>query len=825
MLSIPQTSQAVEGYPPTDPAIHYTFPLDPWQQQAVMAIHRGDNVLVTAKTGSGKTLVGEYQIAYSLRVGKRVFYTTPIKSLSNQKYNDLKHLFPYNTVGIMTGDIKSNPEADIVVMTTEILRNLLFKQHTTTATLGTAGAISMTDVDAVVFDEVHYINDPDRGHVWEETLILMPPNVHLILLSATIDAPHLFAGWLGKAKQKPIVLLQTTHRVVPLTHGMYDPSQSPLPLTSLKMGDEAPYTGQNYLGWLRARERNIKDSEDWQKRVKVANAAGDSVAGQQGKVKLQSFTHRLNECISTLKEKDLLPALFFIFSRKECERYASQITGSLIDSTAAASVKHIISFHLHKYAETLHTLPQYHQITQLLERGIAFHHSGLLPLLKEIVELLFNKGFIKVLFCTETFAVGLNMPARTVVFLDLKKPGDGTGFRPLRPDEYIQMAGRAGRRGKDTRGIVLYLPARDPVEPQELQAILTGPMVPLESRLQFHYDFVLKALHSTTTTTTPVWSAVIDNSYWSAQRSLHKEQLIQELSTLKDKMTALPLTEAERLDLAERDRLETTAKQATNAAKKKATQELERWKDRHMGPKWANAQQFYKTYVQHETTANRLQQDIDYLSIPVEQTRVQPILDALKEWGAIDTTPDSTPKLTGFGTLATEANEGNPLLMAKLWESQLLKRASPAEIVGTLAAFIVDREAESKTVHPSSLPPMITNKVKHALCEIDTWGVRGVATDKRHNIQSPDGFWSLTTLWVEIGTLWMNGESAGTLAKNYDIYEGNLMRGLHKLASLMNEWISMLTYKADVDMLETLKDVPSTLLRDIAQPESLYLRL
>ena len=244
-----------------------------------------------------------------------------------------------------------------------------------------------------------------------------------------------------------------------------------------------------------------------------------------------------------------------------------------------------------------------------------------------------------------------------------------------------------------------------------------------------------------------------------------------------------------------------------------------------MGPKWANAQQFYKTYVQHETTANRLQQDIDYLSIPVEQTRVQPILDALKEWGAIDTTPDSTPKLTGFGTLATEANEGNPLLMAKLWESQLLKRASPAEIVGTLAAFIVDREAESKTVHPSSLPPMITNKVKHALCEIDTWGVRGVATDKRHNIQSPDGFWSLTTLWVEIGTLWMNGESAGTLAKNYDIYEGNLMRGLHKLASLMNEWISMLTYKADVDMLETLKDVPSTLLRDIAQPESLYLRL
>lgn len=830
MLSIPSTTTHAEGYPPVDPAIDYSFPLDPWQQQAVMAIHRGDNVLVTAKTGSGKTLVGEYQIAYSLRLGKRVFYTTPIKSLSNQKYNDLKHLFPHNTVGIMTGDIKSNPEADIVVMTTEILRNLLFKQHTTTATLGTAGAISMTDVDAVVFDEVHYINDPDRGHVWEETLILMPKEIHLILLSATIDAPHLFAGWLGTAKQKPIVLLQTTHRVVPLTHGIYDPTQSPLPLVALKMGDEAPYTPQNYLSWLRAKERNLKDSEDWAKRVKNAQAAGDSVAGQQGKVKLQSFTYRLNECITNLKEKDLLPALFFIFSRKECERYASQITGSLIDSSAAASVKHIISFHLHTYAESLHTLPQYHQITQLLERGIAFHHSGLLPLLKEIVELLFSKGFIKVLFCTETFAVGLNMPARTVVFLDLKKPGDGTGFRPLRPDEYIQMAGRAGRRGKDTRGIVLYMPARDPVEPQELQGILTGPMVPLESRLQFHYDFVLKALHATKVGNTPVWSAVIDNSYWSAQRRLQREQLQTDVKDVRAKMASLPLTAAERLDLAERERLDAMAKQATNAAKKKATLELERWKDRHMGPKWANALQFYKTYVAYEVQVARIERDIAFLTVPVEQTRVQPILDALAEWAAIHvTTSDTmllqTPTLTEFGTLATEGNEGNPLLMAKLWESKLLMGATATEIVGTLAAFIVDREAESKTVHPSKLPPMITSKVKIALCEIDEWGVQGVRIDRRHGIESPPGFWSLTTLWVEIGTLWMEGSEAGELSKKYDIYEGNLMRGLHKLASLTNEWISMLTYKADVDMLETLKNVHILLLRDIAQPESLYLKL
>ena len=825
MLSIPSTTTNAAGYPPSEPAIDYTFPLDPWQQQAVLAIHRGDNILVTAKTGSGKTLVGEYQIAYSLRRGKRVFYTTPIKSLSNQKYNDLKHLFPHNTVGIMTGDIKSNPEADIVVMTTEILRNLLFKEHTATATIGTAGAISMTDVDAVVFDEVHYINDPYRGHVWEETLILLPSQVHLILLSATIDAPELFAGWLGKAKNHPIVLLKTTHRIVPLIHGIYDTSQSPVPLLSLKNGDEAPYTGQTYLAWLRGREKHLKDADDWKDRVNTAKRAGDSMAGSTHKVKLQSFTHSLNECVSTLKEKDLLPALFFIFSRKECERYANQITGSLIDSSQAASVKHIINFHLHKYADTLHTLPQYHQITTLLERGIAFHHSGLLPLLKEIVEILFSKGFIKVLFCTETFAVGLNMPARTVVFLDLKKPGDGTGFRPLRPDEYIQMAGRAGRRGKDTRGIVLYLPARDPVEPQELQAILSGKLLPLESRLQFHYDFILKAIHTTQANQTPVWEAVVDRSYWSEQQARHKDELTQEIAVLQEKQTALPITEAERQELTTQANLQDLVKSSTNAAKKKANQELEQWKNKHMGPKWANAAKFYTTWTTIDTQIQRLTDQISILNQSITTTHIQPILDALADWGALETQDAATPTLTSFGILATEANEGNPLLMAKLYESQLLKDATATEIVGTLAAFIVDRESESKTVHPSALSPAITQKVKSTLCEIDEWGCKGVRIDQKYSIDSPPGFWNLTTLWVEIVTAWMNGAEACELSKTHDIYEGNLMRGLHKVASITNEWISILTYKADVDMLHTLKDVQFLLLRDIAQSESLYLRL
>ncbi len=824
-LTVPDITKPVEGYPPEDPAIGYTFTLDYWQQQAVTAIHRGDNVFVTAKTGSGKTLVGEYQIAYSLKQGKRVFYTTPIKSLSNQKYYDLKHLFPHASVGIMTGDIKSNPEADIVIMTTEILRNLLFKQHTATAHLGIAGAISLENVDAVVFDECHYINEPERGHVWEETLILLPPSVKLILLSATIDSPELFGAWIGAAKQKPIVLLKTSHRIVPLIHGVFDPTQKELPLIPLKAGDEAPYDGAVYREWLKSRDAREKAADDWKTRVGNAAASGSSIAGATGKVKLHNFTHTLNLCVSELQKRDLCPALFFVFSRKECERYASQITGSLIDSSDTASVKHIISFHLHKYDDVLKHLPQYHQIVSLLERGIAFHHSGLLPLLKEIVELLFSRGFVKVLFCTETFAVGLNMPARTVVFLDLKKPQEGGGFRPLRADEYIQMAGRAGRRGKDKRGIVIYMPSRNPVEPDEMRSVLSGALHPLESRLQFHYDFLTKALHSSQKPdSTALWSAVIQNSYWSQQQGRAKQSIQADMAALDTELAALPITQEQIVGFTELDKLQLTVKSTTNAAKRRAQAALDQWKERHATTAWKLAQKAWESRSKLLLKKADIDDTLDRFSVDVEMTRVAPVLCALAEWGAV--IPGAgIPKLTTFGTLVTEINEGNPLLIARLYESGLLRTATEQEIVSILGAFIVDRESEEKTVHPHDLPSHISDIVKDVLITIDGWGNTGVAIDKKFKINSPESYWCLTTLWVEIGYDWLHGVSAAEIADKYEIYEGNLMRGLHKLASLTNEWISLATFTADVDMLEKLKDTPQKLYRDIAHPESLYLRL
>ena len=461
----------------------FTHSLDKFQKHAIRAINAQENVLVTAKTSSGKTLVGEYQIAHSLKEGRRVFYTTPIKTLSNQKYNDLKKAFPDNTVGIMTGDIKCMPNADVVIMTTEILRNLLLKQGTSTAGLGLTASLSLENLDAVVFDECHYINDTDRGRVWEETLILLPQHVKVVLLSATINHPELFASWVGEVRQRPISLIATTHRVVPLTHyAAKIGSSGELEFTEICATN--PVTGKEffdrpaYRGYLQGRFNDYKKEQEFKKSAAVhkadvaatkaaAKAAGEAIPhglpAAEGKYHQTSFAHQLNVAVNELKSKDLLPAIFFVFDRRMCEKYAAAIEGAVIDSSDAAQVSHIIDYHLREHKEQLQTVQQYHQIIDLLKKGIGYHHSGLLPILKEIVEILFAKGLVKVLFCTETFAVGINMPTRTVVFTDLRKHDNG-GIRPLRTDEYIQMAGRAGRRGKDVKGTVIYLPAHKPLD-------------------------------------------------------------------------------------------------------------------------------------------------------------------------------------------------------------------------------------------------------------------------------------------------------------------------------------------------------------------------
>ena len=791
---------------PSDPAQSYPYPLDPFQQHAVAAISKDENVLVTAKTGSGKTLVGEYQIAHSLRKGGRVFYTTPIKSLSNQKFYDLKQMFP-DRVGIMTGDLKFKPDADVVIMTTEILRNLLFKRGTATESLGITASLSLDRLDAVVFDECHYINDRDRGAVWEETMILLPPAVNMVLLSATIDAPEQFAAWLGELKKKPIHLISTQYRVVPLIHGVYREDEF---MTVMDSKDQ--FHAGTYKAWIHARKRDQDAAAQHKDAVADRRLGGYEDAVVKRKATVKSFTHEMNAMIGRLNEKELLPALFFVFSRKDCERYAGLTEHTLLDSSDTASVKHILDFHLHKYGEDLVRIPQYHTIRGLLEKGIAFHHSGLMPILKEMIEILFGRGFVKVLFATETFAVGINMPTKTVIFTGLRKYDScKEGMRLLNTDEYIQMAGRAGRRGKDDRGIVIYMPDRDPEHLEDLQKILTGARSTFQSRMTFHYDFILKTFQAGNLQ----WLTILKDSYWFRRHESVVRGCRLELESAQSKQTGLTAEEIE--DMEEYEKINRNIKATTNAARRVEQAALEKWKQRRVGPRWHRVmQELWHQYKKTDLDIRSLQKELAALESP--QNDILPTLDALEKMGFM---AGDSSSLTPLGIMATEVNEGHAILMPLTFERGI-KLDSAEEMLAFLAVFLGEPAKDA-----SKKPLQIPGTILKALKTVEEIAATCKQTEKAANVLTATNwdYWELNYQFVEIVWRYVNGEEIAAICADYEIFEGNLIRILLKMGNILQEWQVLATITKNVEQLEMLSDAASLLAVGTIGSESLYLRL
>jgi superfamily II RNA helicase len=780
-------------------AISYNFPLDPFQTHAIAAISRDENVLVTAKTGSGKTLVGEYQIAHSLKKGGRVFYTTPIKSLSNQKFYDLKSMFP-GRVGIMTGDIKFKPDADIIIMTTEILRNLLFKKGSSTEHVGITAALSLDRLDSVIFDECHYINDRERGAVWEETLILLPAQVNLVLLSATIDSPQQFASWLGDLKQKPIYLISTEYRIVPLIHGVYRGNEL-LPV----MDNKEYFDPGLYSAWLLWRRAQKDEGDAHKERVAQRRIGNYTDAPVQKKGHMKSYIYELNTLVEKLNQSNLLPALFFVFSRKDCERYASAITSSLIDSSDAAAVRHIIKFHLHRYTDLLQ-LPQYHTITELLEKGIAFHHSGLIPVLKEIIEILFSRGYVKLLFATETFAVGINMPTKTVVFTGYRKYDDHVeGLRLLNTDEYIQMAGRAGRRGKDDKGLVLYLPDREPELTDDVKRMMTGKKSTFQSRMTFHYEFILKTFQQGTLR----WLDILNQSYWFRRHSKLILDCEKEIHSLLDKSY---ITQSEVDEMTTFDSLKETIQTSVNAPRRAAQRALEAWKNSHVGMRWNNLEkELWPNYKRDKKELIALEKDLAVLKTP--ERDVFPVLQSLEEFGFM-----KGDTLTFLGTLATEVNEGHSILMPLLMSSGAANDLTPEETLAVLAVFLGENDLNQDSISSENVS-RIVDKLKSLAKDC-------LNAEQRFRVTSPSPYyWTISTEYVELIWKWLNGSTLTTLATDYGIFEGNLIRLLTKLQSVLEEWRILASLSKDTATLNKLLGAESLLRIGFASSESLYLNL
>lgn len=424
----------------------YEFTLSPWQQNAIWGIINNKHVIVSAPTGSGKTLPAEYAIHYFSKQNKKIIYTTPIKALSNQKKFDFMEKFPEISTGILTGDIKDNPEADVILMTTEILNN--YFDHTNVH--DDFNINIETDVGLIIYDEAHYINDDSRGHIWEECFIKQPKHIPMLLMSATISNLNELCSWIEETTSREVVLSMTDHRIVPLEHYFwYNITDSAIkkikdkPL--LKLIDQ--YTNKPIL---------IKDA---QTDYKVAHH--DNLQKIVNKTRSIHTTpyYVLNNIVNYIHSQKLTPAICFVYSRDKVEQYAHFIETNLhLDSKHTQIIEKeclAILRKLPNYKEYI-ILEEYTNLIKLLQKGIAIHHSGMIPIFKELVELMFSKHYVQLLFATETFSVGLNMPTKTVIFTSLYK-FDGNYKRLLYNHEYTQQAGRAGRRGFDTKGMVFHL--------------------------------------------------------------------------------------------------------------------------------------------------------------------------------------------------------------------------------------------------------------------------------------------------------------------------------------------------------------------------------
>ncbi|KAL2513862.1 RNA helicase [Forsythia ovata] len=516
-----------EGYVPLNltlanqegvkPAKEFPFKLDPFQSEAIRCLDHGESVMVSAHTSAGKTVVALYAIAMSLQNKQRVIYTSPIKALSNQKYREFKEEF--SDVGLMTGDVTIDPNASCLVMTTEIWRSMQYK-----------GSEVTREVAWIIFDEVHYMRDRERGVVWEESIVMAPKNSQFVFLSATVPNAKEFADWVAKVHQQPCHIVYTDYRPTPLQHYIFPSGGNGLYLAVDEKGKFREDSFQKALNALVPVSEGDRKRENgkWQKGLVVGKAGEDS---------------DIFKMVKMIIQRQYDPVICFSFSKRECEFLAMQMAKmDLNDDDEKVNVETIFWSAMDMLSDDDKKLPQVSNMLPLLKRGIGVHHSGLLPILKEVIEILFQEGFIKCLFATETFSIGLNMPAKTVVFTNVRK-FDGDKFRWISSGEYIQMSGRAGRRGIDERGICILM-VDEKIEPSTAKLMLKGSADPLNSAFHLSYNMLLNQIRSEDGDP----ENLLRNSFYQFQADRAIPELEKQAKVLEEERDSIIIEEEESLE-------------------------------------------------------------------------------------------------------------------------------------------------------------------------------------------------------------------------------------------------------------------------------------
>lgn len=793
-----------------DASMKFKFELDNFQKHAINCISRDENVLVTAHTGSGKTVVAQYAIAHTIMKNRidterkhRIVYTSPIKALSNQKYKEFKEDFENKLtkelgyqieIGIMTGDNKIKPDADCVIMTTEILRNALYeigeKDKTKKETYLEDNFIDT--IDCVIFDEVHYINDPDRGHVWEETLILLKENINLVMLSATIDKSEEFAGWLGRIKNRVINLIPTTHRVIPLEHYIYTDKRM------YKILDQK----ENFLN------KNYDEAYvSYKKMEKIKGVKGISEIAL------------INEMVEYLIKKNLTQTIFFSFSRKNCEKYANMINRELVDHIERKEIEDTFNKYMHKYEEQYKSLGQYQLVKKLIVRGISFHHSGLIPILKEIIEIIFQRGLIKILFATETFAVGVNMPTRSIVYTEVEK-FTGNKRRILTTAEYKQMSGRAGRRGLDLFGTVIILPIYEFPYRDDIKSMMLGSLPSIKSKFYLNYSFVLKIYQSNNSNLNDFLQSSLyykDYLAYVDNIKLHLRELQDRYKLFEDEFRLIKSEEFDEYLYFER--LENDLKDKGLMLNKKQIQE----KKQLLKNVNSDILDRYREYLNIKIEIDETQLILDNLNVYMER-EITKLLKFLNKYEYINQgqTIDLTNiNITMKGILGAQINECNSIILTEMITRNIFDDLSAEEIVGLLSIFIEDVKYENPKRLVDIKQTVIKNRIEIIEKMIKEFRESEIELDISDN--ETYGYWNIYYDYVDVAYEWANGTSLREVFKILETYEGNFVKNMLKINNIATDLKSLTSIYGNLKIIPKLDQIEDLILRDIVTINSLYI--
>lgn len=801
----------------------YPFELSPFQKHAIHHIRLGNHVLITAHTGSGKTLPAEFALEHFVQAGKKVVYTSPIKALSNQKYADFSRKYPHISFGLLTGDIKTNPDAQVLIMTTEILMNALFHSGEVAAAFELD---VQNDLGCVVFDEIHYINDMERGHVWEKTILMLPDHVQMVMLSATIDAPERFAAWIETTKKtKQVVLASTFHRVVPLTHYAY----VTLPESGLKNFDKTTEkmireSTHDLIPWLDNKCTLIE--ANYHKTQKLIKMFQDYDIRTPRKFVL-------NQLLLFLRDRTMLPAIFFVFSRKMVETCAQEITVPLLEDDSkvgyivARECEQILRklSNFHEYMQ----MPEYRLVVSLLEKGIGIHHSGMIPILREMVELMIAKKYIKVLFATESFAIGLDCPIKTAVFTSLTK-FDGQRERLLYAHEYTQMAGRAGRRGIDTHGYVVHCCNLFQTMPtaNDYRELLSGKPQQLVSKFGISYNLVLNLLKSG-------GSLSVEDCCVFVNQSMRRQDMDQVLTQRKAQLNSKSF-EREKMRTA----LETTMKTPMQVCL--VYLDMERALPFAVNKKRKALDRDMKLMVeQHSTCVADVQRvrafqvlDFEVQQILAEMTHLQAymlhqmqrVCLLLQLEGFLDSLDNKFSLATPLGTAAAGLAEIHPLIMARvLCDSNWFNDVGDvAQLVGILSCFTdvkVQDRLERPTVHGDAV---VQKYATQFLAEYH----RLYALEEDAQLSTSEV--ALNFDLIEWAMRWA-GDCDDEIACRIFLMElqgqlgvsaGDFTKAMLKISTVVKELSGIALAHAQTECLHKLSRVDEAILKYVATNQSLY---